>query len=877
MAKRDDRLQDEIQFHIEQQTAKNLRAGMTPDEARRAALVKFGGVEQTREAARDEFRGAIAADFIRDLRISFRSLRRMPSFAIATVFTFALGLGAAVAMFSVVNGVLLRPLPYPDADRIVRLYQLSDKGIRNNVSGPNFGDWQTGTHSFINASVYQNFGRIPVTGLGDPQMIATIRTSQKFFAAMGVQPAQGRLFAADEYLEDHPHVGVINAKFAEHIASGGSALGRRFTYDGESITIIGVMPRGFDYPAGTDLWLPLDDAAVTKRSRTGHNYQSLARVADGVSLASARADISSVSRGLKARYGDGTWMADADAVPILEVMTGSSRATLQVLLGASLLLLVVATTNVSNMLVARGASRRQEFAVQAAIGASRGRIVRQLLAETFALCICGALAGMAIAVGALRLFVALGPNSAPRLDSIGLDWQSGLFATGAVVVISAVLAAITASSARSSHLSAALSEEGRGGSAGRRQMRLRESLIVVEVALTLVLLAGGGLLARSLEQVLAINPGFRTDDALVADLTMNSQSENGGVARRVRDQAEVVSRLTALPGVQAVGFINSFPIGRGNFANGQFIEMTRPDEFTSFDQIRAMGAALKPRQGLAAYRLANGGYFKAMGIPLIRGRLLDDGDVEAAPEAAVISESLAKQQWPDQDPLGRYIQFGNMDGDMRGIRIVGIVGDVREVTIELAPPAIMYVSYLQRPGQGSTFSLVVRGPAPDQIAASVRSIIHDISPTTPVELRSTTAALDSATGARRFNFWLIGAFAVCALTLAAFGVYALISFTVVQRAREMGIRMALGAEPASLVRLVVKRGIQLSLAGSVAGLVLAFLMSGLLNGLLFGVTARDPIVLGLVVSVMLAVAFVASVVPARRVLRQTPARTLRDI
>jgi len=875
MAKRDDRLNDEIQFHIEQQTAKNIRAGMAPDEARRAALVKFGGVEQAREATRDEFRGALVADFFRDLRISFRSLRRMPSFAIATVLTFALGLGAAVAMFSVVNGVLMRPLPYPEADRIVRLYQLSEKGARNNVSGPNFGDWQSGTHSFTNAAVLSSFGRIPVTGLGDPQMVAAVRASQQFFAAMRVQPGAGRLFAAPEFLEDHPRVGVIGAKFAERLAADGTPIGRRFTYDGESITIIGVMPKGFDYPSGTDLWLPLDDGAAVKRSRTAHNYQAIARLSDGVSLPAARADISSLSRGLKARYGDTTWMFDADAVPILEVMTGKSRTTLQVLLGASLLLLIVATTNVSNMLVARGASRRQEFAVQAAIGASRGRIVRQLLAETLALCISGAVLGMAFASAAVRLFVALGPDSAPRLDSIGIDWQSTVFAIGAVAVISSVLAAISASSARSSHLSAALTEEGRAGSAGRKQMRLRESLIVIEVALTLVLLVGGGLLARSLDRVLAINPGFRTDDALVADLTMNSPED--GLTRRVHDQEEVVTRLAAVPGVEAVGFINSFPIGRGNFSNGQFIEMTRPDEFTSYDQIRAMGSALKPRLGQAAYRLANGGYFKAMGIPLIRGRLLDDSDVDAAPQAAVISESLAKQQWPNQDPLGRYIQFGNMDGDLRGIRIVGIVGDVREITIEQAPAAILYVSYLQRPGQGAAFSLVVRGPAPDQIAGTVRRVIHDVSPTTPVEIRSTTAALDAATGARRFNFWLIGAFAVCALTLAAIGVYALISFTVVQRAREMGIRMALGAEPGSLVRLVVWRGIQLSLAGAVVGLGMAFMLSGLLKDLLFEVTAHDPLVLGAVATIMLLVASVASMVPARRILRQTPARALRDI
>jgi predicted permease len=872
-----DRLDDEIQFHIEKQIEKNIAAGMSPGEARRHALLKFGAVESAREAARDEMKFAWFADFFRDLRISLRSLRRMPSFAIATILTFALGLGAAVAMFSVVNGVLLRPLGYPESDRIVRLYQLGQTGARNNVSGPNFDDWRNGTHSFTNMALVANFGRIPITGLGEPQMVQTVRVTQKFFPAFAMQPASGRTFAPAEYLDDHPHVAIISRRLAGRIAADGQpATGRRYNYDGESITIVGVMGDGFDYPAGTDLWIPLDEASAVKRSRTAHNYSAIARLAGGVPLASAKSDISSVSRALKARYGDGTWMFDADAVPILEVMTGSSKTSLEMLLAASLLLLVVATTNVSNMLVARGASRQKEFAVQLALGASRGRVTRQLLAETFGLCAAGALAGLLIAAGAVRLFVAMGPSSAPRLDDIRIDWTSAAFAAGAAIVVSAVLAAITAFSTRSTKIAGALTEEGRGGSSGRRQMRLREALIVVEVALTLVLLAGGGLLARSLANVLAINPGFRTDDALIADLTMTVQGGEG-MARRVSDQAEMVSRLSALPGVESVGLINSFPIGRGFFSNGQFIEMTRVDEFTKYDDIAALGPAIKPRLGFASYRIANGGYFKAMGIPLLRGRLLEDGDREGAPEVAVISDSLAKQKWPDQDPIGRYVQFGNMDGDMRGIRIVGIVGDVREVALEQAPPAVLYASYLQRPGQAGTFSLVVRGPEPASVTPAVRRVVHDVSPLTPVEIRTTTGALDTATGARRFNFWLIGAFAVSALLLAALGVYALVSFTVVQRTREIGIRMALGAEPGSLVGLIVKRGVTLALIGAAAGVGIALLLARTIDGLLFGVTASDPLVHATVAVVMLLVAAAASAIPARRVLRQTPGRTLREI
>ena len=876
MASRDDRLKDEIQFHLEQQTAKNIRAGMTPDAARRDALVKFGALQAAREGARDQMRLTWLADFARDLRISVRTLARMRSFSLATVLTFGLGLGAAVAMFSVVNAVLLRPLPYPDADRIVRLYQIGAKGGRGNVSGPNFVDWREGTRSFAHFTLMSNwYGRVPVVGLGEPRRIPSIRVSEHFFDALGVAPERGRVFSAAEYAEELPQVAVISRRLADSVA-GDETIGRHFVLDGLSIAVIGIMPRSFDYPVGTDLWLTIGEGRASASSRTSGNFQAIARLAPAVTLASAQAEISSLSRALKARYGDDTVMDDAAAVPILDVMTANSRGSLGLLLAASVLLLLVATVNVSNMLVARGAARRREFAVQLALGAGTGRLTRQILAETLTLCACGTIVGLALAQAAVRLFVAIGPRGTPRLDSVAVDWIPLAVAAVAAIVVSSILAAITAAGARSARLTNTLSEEGRGTSAGRRQVRLRESLIILEVALTLVLLAGGGLLARSLAMVLAINPGFNTDNALIVDLTMDSQGDDG-LVQRVARQSEVVARLSALPGVRHVGLINSFPIGAGNFANGTFVEMTRVDEFTNQDQIRALGAAVKPRQGEAGYRLANGDYFKAMGIPLLRGRVFEDGDGPEAPHVAVISESLAKKQWPDQDPIGRYLQFGNMDGNYSGMRIVGVVGDVREIAIEAAPAAIIYAPYRQRPRQASAFALVVRGPAPATIAQTVRTVIHDIAPNVPIEFRTIDTALTAATGARRVNFWLIGAFGLAALMLASIGVYGLIAFMVAERTREMGIRMALGAEPSSLVGLIVRRGLFLAAIGAAGGLAVAIALSGLLEGLLFGVQAADPTVLAEVIVVTLIAAACASYLPARQVLKQTPSRSLREI
>jgi len=879
MANKDHRLDDEIQFHIEQQTAKNVRAGMSPDEARRAALVKFGGVEQMREATRDEFRGAIVRDFLRDMRIGLRTLSRVPSFAVATILTFGLGLGAATAMFSVVHGVLLKPLPYPQSDRIVRLYQVGKTGGRGSVSGPNFDDWRTGVHGLTHMTLMADWGRVPVLGFGDPMLVQAAVVSREFFNAMGVQPQQGRVFSASESTEDPARVVIVSAGLWERAFGAAPLAGQHVTVLGQPVTIIGVMPKTFDYPTDTAVWLPLDDSPVhlATTSRTAHNYRPIARLADGVSLSTAQAEIGALSRNLKARYGDDTWMYDAAAVPLLEVMTGKSRDALFLLFAASVLLLIVAATNVSNMLVARGATRRREFAVQLAIGATSGRITRQLLAETFALCSCGALLGLAIAASAVRLVAAVGPAGAPRLNSVSVDWTSALFAAVASIAASSFLAIVTAYSGRSARIAEALSEDGRSGSAGRRQIKMREGMIVLEVALTLVLLAGAGLLARSLESLLAVNPGFRTDDALIVDLTMKEERTPDDVARRVTRQNEMVSKLAALPGVERAGVISAFPIGSLFYPDGQFAEMTRVDEFTSYQQMVALGATLKPRLGYAGYRLANGDYFKVMGIPLLSGRLIDDSDGPGSPEVAVISKSLADAKWPGQDPIGRYVQFGNMDGDLNGIRVVGVVGDVHEDSLEAPPSPTLYASYRQRPRAAQSFSLVVRGPVPKTITDAARRAIHDVDPEVPIEMRTVASALDGATGSRRFTFELIGAFAACALVLAALGVYGLVSFMVVQRTREMGIRMALGAEPASLVRLVVTRGVTLAAGGAAIGLVLALALTGTVKSLLYGVKAADPAVHTGVVIVVVLVASLASYVPARQILRQTPGRTLRDI
>ena len=875
MARRNDRIAEEIAFHIEQQTAKHIAAGMPPEDALRAARLKFGGVTQVREAAADEQRGAWLRDLGRDLRIACRSLVRVPAFSLTAILTIGLGIGAAAAMFSVIDGVLLRPLPYPDADRIVQLFQIGDTGRRGaNVSEPNFLDWRDQTRGFAAMAETAVFPQT-VLGAGEPQSLPVAMVSRGFFDVMGTRPARGRGFLPGELQRGAPPVALVAARFWERWKGDRPLSGDSIVIGGVAHTVVGVMPAGFDYPGEAAIWTPREQGFESP-SRTAHNFRIVARVRPGVGIPAASAELSRVSRALKARYGSETMMTDAVAIPILDVMTAGVRPALRLLLAASLLLLLVACTNVSNLLVARAASRRREFAVQLALGASVGRMTRQWLAETITIAGAGAVIGLGLAAMAVQVFAAMGPANAPRLDQVAVRWPAVAFAAASAAGVALVLSLLTAWGTRSVRIADALSDGTRGGTSSRRQMRARELLIVAQVALTMVLLAGAGLLARSFALAMAVDPGFRVGDDLVIQTSIELDGEDGP-ARRASMQEVLLARLRALPGVVNAGLINAFPLGGGQFANGTFVEMTRPDEITTPEQFHFDAPQFKGRVGEAEFRAASAGYFEAMGIPIRRGRAFEAGDGPGPSHVAVISQSLADTQWPGRDPLGRYLQFGNMDGDLTALRVVGVVGDVRELSPEALPGRVIYVAARQRASTTSSFSVIVRGPGLRALAEPVRRIMREVAPASPYELSTVSAGFDKAVGSRRFNLWLIAAFAAAALALATLGVYGLVAYAVSQRSREMGIRLALGAEPSSLVRLVLARAAWLTGIGSLAGLGLALLAARAVTGMLFGITAADPRVLATVGAIMLAAAMAASYLPARRILKQAPGRTLRDI
>ena len=807
-----------------------------------------------------------------DLRFALRSFLRNPGFFAVTVLTLALGIGATTAIFSVVYGVLLRPLPYPDADRIVRVWQVDKDGNRLDVSDPNFTDWETQSRSFAALAQVQGPSPVSVSGDVEPVRVSAAIVSRDFFRVLGVQPLAGRVFAPEERQRGAAATVLVSHRFWQQQLSGSPDFaGKTLIYNGRVHRVIGVLPPSLDFPAGADLFTPRE---LHERlpSRTAHNWVVIGRLRDGATLAQAQAEMSAISRRLKAQYGDDTWMVDASLVPLHEQIVGRVRPALLVLLGASAFLLLIACANVGNLLLARAAIRQRELAVRVAMGAGRWRLVQQFLAEALVLALLAGAVGILIALAGVRVLVALEPASVPRLGEVGVSWMALLFALAIALATAVGLGIVTAlRGAGEEDLRGSLAQSQRGLAASGGYVR--GGLAVAQVALTLVLLVGAGLLGRSFLRLIAVNPGYRTSGAVVLDLSTPWPDTDVDAARQRRFFEDLMTRLRGMPGVANVGGVNNFPL-RGGGSNGVFIVMARRDEQIDYSQLATIMKDPE-RSGFADYRVASEGYFRAMGIPLVRGRLFDERDGPEAPHVAVISQSLAAKEWPSSDPIGRIIQFGNMDGDLRPFTIVGIVGDIRERGLDTEARPMFYGSSRQRKVAG--FSVVVQGSAePASVIAPARRALRELAPSLPPRIRTLEEVVAVSMTQRRFSFALLGAFGVAALLLATMGVYSVIAYLVAQREHEIGIRVALGAQRRDVLGLVLRHGALLTLVGVVVGVAASLWLTRLLGGLLYGVTSTDPVAFATVVALLLGVALVASYVPARRALRVDPMDVLRN-
>ncbi|HWS90015.1 MAG TPA: ABC transporter permease [Pyrinomonadaceae bacterium] len=853
---RDRELAEELEAHLQMQIEENLRAGMGPREARRQALVKSGGLTQALEQYRRQRGVPVLEDLWQDLRYGVRTLARRKSFTLAAVASLALGIGACTAVFSVVDAVLLRPLPYPEPGRILELREVSEKGSAMPFAEPNYLDLRSGGRSLESLAQYRP-SITSVTGASEPARARVTSASGDFFRVMGVGAALGRTFQAGEVDSGGGRVAVVSHGFWQRL------LGGRRDFDAVSLniydwsfTVVGVMPPGFDYPRGTEVWIPRE-VFPPQTSRTAHNWNVVARLRPGVGLEEARAELKGVGSRLKADHGAGVDAASLSGEPIQEVMVGDVRGLLLLLLGAVGLLLLIACANVANLLLAQATARRKEIAVRAAIGATRLRLLRQFVTECVLLTSVAGALGVMLSYWGVEFILGLNGGGLPRSEEVGVDVRALAVALGLSLLTALVLGLVSALRGSDGGLQSDLRDSGRGPGSGREGARLRNALVVSQVALTLVLTAGAALLGKSFLQLLSVDPGFRPESAVALSVSLPAAQTDEQKRRLVLFHEQLLERLKGMPGVSAAGGVNSLPITGGG-SNGTFLIDNDPS-----------------RTGYAEYRIAGRGYFEAMGIPVLQGRLFSEEDRPDSTHVAVISQSLARRVWPNENPLGQRIQFGNMDGDRRLLHVVGVVGDVRERGLDADVRPVVYSYGLQRPLL-SNFSYVIRGSAePSALISAASAELRALDPNVPVRARTLEEIVSSSLDGRRFSLVIFAVFAGAALALAVTGVYGVMSYTVARRTHEIGVRVALGAQRRDVLGLVLGRGMRLALLGVGMGLLAALVSTRLMSGLLYGVSSNDPLTLLAVAALLVLVAFLACLLPAYRATRVDPMTALK--
>ncbi len=869
-------LSSELESHLRMHIEENLRAGMSPEEARRQALINLGGVEQTKEMVRERRGLPILETLMRDLRFGARMLAKNAGFTLVAVFTLALGIGATTAIFSVVYGVLLRPLPYPKPDQIFQLWEVSAKGNRMNFTEPNFSDMQSTSRS-LEGLAECNAGPFTITGGSEPTRTLAAVVSRDFFKVMSVSPLFGRGFNAEDQREGAaPVLLVSHSYWRQYLGGSKDLLKLKLAADHKVFSVVGVMPQGFRFPDNADFWVPREIYPPNNESRTAHNWNVFGRVQDGVTLPQARAEFTTIAHRLKQQYGQDIDMTDAAAERLQDAMTGQVRSALVLLLGAVSFLLLVACANVANLLLAQAARRERELAIRAALGADRRRLVWQFLMEAALLCGMGGMIGVFAARWGVDALVGLAPEELPRLDSVSLNLPVLLFALGLCILLAAGLGILTAVRATSGDVREALTEGGKKQAGGQREQRFGRTIVAGQLAITLVLLVGAGLLGRSLMRVLSVDPGFRTEHVVTMDLSFASLGDKDAEKTlQVKKLNDLFARLRAIPGVEAVGGANVLPLASDFMANGTFLLLNPgqvPTRMEDFERLMHDPSIT----GYADYCVASEDYFRVLAIPLLRGRLFGDRDVMDAPHVAVINNALARIRWPNEDPLGKTIEFGNMDGDLRLLTIVGVVGDARNSSLESLPSPTVYVNYRQRPQSTDRFAVVLRTVLPPSAVVSAsRGIVREIDPDVPARFGTFAQVLSSSLSTRQFNLTLLVAFAATALLLAVAGIYGVMAYSVSRRTREIGVRVALGAGSGDVLRMILNQGLRAILIGVAIGIAGSLVLTRAVTSLLFGVTATDPLTFSGVTLLLVGAALLACYIPAHRATRVDPMVALR--
>ena len=803
-----------------------------------------------------------------DLRYAARSLLASPGFTLVVVLTLALGIGANSAIFSVVNAVLLRPLPYHEPERIAVARETYGEGAVGTVSGPNFLDWRARNRVFERLSAYR-MRFATVLGDGDPEEVAAAMVTSDFFEMLGVPPATGRGFAAGED-QGVGRVAVLSDGFwRTRYAADPAAIGRTLTLGGTPYTIVGIAPASMTFPSRTQIWVPIELGLDRTADRSSHSLDVLGRLRPGVTLEQATADMERLAGELAGEFPESNSGRGVTLVPLTDDTLGPARPALLLLGGAVAFVLLIACANVANLFLARASARHREIAVRSALGAGRWRLARQVLVEAVLLASVGGVLGLLLAAWSVDLLLALRPRGIPRLQEVTLDGTALLFTFAISLATGIGFGLFPALSLSANDPADAFRGEGRGSSQGRRRVRFRSMLVVAQVSLALMLVTGAALLVVTVQRLTAIEPGFEPEHALTFQLSLP--------ATRLPDQRShsaflerVIARLGSLPGATAVGGVYYLPLGSGDVSGDFVVEG---------------GAPVAPGQeSYAGYRMVSGDYFAALGIARRAGRLFGPEDRAAAPRVAVVNEALARRQFPDGNPIGRRIAFGDGKDEVVWYQIVGVIADVRHagLTVDAAPeiyvPLAQVDADLWQVFRGMPMSVVVRtARQPEALAGAVRAAVREVDPDQPVsQLRPTDELVAAAIARQRFSMLLLLGFGGLAVTLAAVGVYGVMAYTVSQRSRELGIRLALGARPRVVQGLVLRQGLAMAVGGLALGLLGALVLGRLLASLLYGVGPADPLVLGAVTLLLAAASGIACLIPAVRATRLNPIDTLRS-
>jgi predicted permease len=859
-------LDEDIREHIAGETQDNIERGMTPDEARHAAMRKFGNVTMVKEETREVWNFVWLEQLLADIRFGLRMLRKNPGFTTVAILTLALGIGTNAAVFSVVYAVLLRPLPYREPSRLVVLHETTPKVGDVSVSFPNFLDWRAASHSFSQMAAVASVD-FNLAGVTQPENISGDAVSPNFLSMIGIRPFLGRDFDASEEKPGTAPVLLLSyALWQSHLGGDPNAVGKTITLDGRSFTIVGVLPPNYRSLDMTDVMLPIgvwatNNADAIKERGDRGDMVVIGRLAPGVAFGQARAEMEGIAARLAKDYPGSNDQFSVTLQPIRQAFVGDMKTAILVLFGAVLFVLLIACANVANLFLVRGSSRTKEIALRIAFGASRGRIIRQMLTESFILACVGGVVGVALALGGIRGMAQL--ISADMLSgaAVNLNGAVLLFVAAVVALATFIFGLAPALHSTKPNVQSELKEGGRTSSGGVAQNRLRGVLAVAEISLALILLIGAGLMMKSLYRLLQVDPGFRPARVLTMGMDLRTQlySQDPAV---LNFWQQLIDRVSALPGVQSAAVGTAIPLTNSHGRSDITIE----------------GMAL-PTPGNYPHpdvHVVSPEYVATLGIPLLRGRTFTDQDNEKAPLAGMINAMVAHRFFPNEDPIGKRFMFGHPSSDPpKWYTIVGVVSDTR--LYGLANPARLevYLSFRQNPR--NSMALVVKsGADPASLTSAVREAVQSIDKDQPVFAISTMEELvRNSVATRRMTLVLLGLFSGLALVLGAIGIYGVISYSVAQRTHEIGIRMALGAPRSGVFRLVVGEGLKLAGVGIAIGIAAAFGLARLMSSLLFGISATDFETFAGVALLLALVAMLACYVPARRAMRVDPTVALR--